>query len=312
MNEKDLLEILNQMSEPDPMENERDGIFTSDDSPSWIAHRRAEEISDASFIPFLADLLDESSHADFRMNIYFILKKIGENTGDERVVAILLEWLEKEKNKYALMYILQGIAEQKIPIDCSGVLKFVQDKRWQVRHAAIECLQVCNNKQIAEETLIGILIDSNDKYDLYYATSILAEVGSKRAIPYLIKIMENSSGDLKCTAINALSDLGDDSLLPLFLEALESRSSFTKYHALLAVINHGDETAIVPILERAKVILKRKRIVESGELQSALEFLVRFKDERQEIQDLFNWIVQKKWDLLFEEEKKWLTEASLT
>ncbi|MGK7379738.1 HEAT repeat domain-containing protein [Planococcus sp. 1R117A] len=310
MNEKDLLELIKQMSATDFIVDERDGSYTSEDSPSWKAYRKAEQLNDPTVLPFLDALLERSKHADLRRNIYFILEKIGENTGDERTTAILLKWLEKERDRYALESILRGIAEQKNLIDCSTVLKFVQDERAGIRHAAIESLRGCKSP-VAEEALIRILKDSGDPYDLTYASSVLSDIGTNKSIPYLIHLLENPSGDVKCSAIWALSEIGDNSLLPVFLEALQSRSASVKGYAMSAIKKHGDETAIVPVSERIKVILKRKRVTDSEELTDALAFLIRFENERVEIQELFNWIIQKKWDFLFEEEKKWI-EVNIT
>ena len=66
--------------------------------------------------------------------------------------------------------------------------------------------------------------------------------------------------------------------------------------------------AINPVIERIKTILKRKRTVESDELILGLELLIRFETKYQEILELFDWIKFKKWDFLFQTEKKWIEE----
>ncbi|WP_395534876.1 hypothetical protein [Neobacillus thermocopriae] len=75
---------------------------------------------------------------------------------------------------------------------------------------------------------------------------------------------------------------------------------------MLAIKKHGDESAINPLIVRIKTILKRKRTVKSDDLLIGLEFLVRFIKDYKEISDLFDWIKSKKWDLLFDNEKKWI------
>jgi HEAT repeat protein len=307
VDEKELLELIKQMSESDSIYNEKDGYYTNEGSPSWNARRKAEQLTDTSVIPFLNNLLEKSKDRATRENIYFILGKIGENTGDERVVDILLKWLEKETNKCAIESILKRIAEQKNVKDCSTILKFVEDERAAIRHEAILALRGCKSP-VAEESLINVIKESTDSYALTYANSVLSNIGTNKSIPHLINLLGHPNGDVKCSAIGALEEIGDASLLPVFLKALQNRSVAVKGYAMLAIKKHGDETAIVPVIERIKTILKRKRIIESDELIDGLEILILFEREYAEIQELFNWIKFKKWDFLFLTEKKWIEE----
>ncbi|MGI2326860.1 hypothetical protein [Planococcus sp. YIM B11945] len=96
MNEKDLVEMIKQMSEKDSLENEGEKGYINDDTLSWNAHRKAEQLSDPNVIPFLDDLLEKSKNGEIRRKIYYILGKIGKNTGNKYAVNVLLKWLEKE------------------------------------------------------------------------------------------------------------------------------------------------------------------------------------------------------------------------
>ncbi|XEC95981.1 HEAT repeat domain-containing protein [Paenibacillus tarimensis] len=307
MDQKELLELIKQMSEADTIYDEKEGYYTNEGSPAWIARRKAEKLTDSSVIPFLAQLLEKCKDKETRENIYFILGKIGENTGDSRVADSLLKWLETETNKYTLQHILNQIAEQKNIQDCSPIIKFIKDERAPVRHSAILALKACKSS-ITEEALIKILTESSDEHDLTYANSVLSEIGSNKAIPHLINLLGHSKVDVKCSALWALNELGNTLLLPIFLEALRGRSSAVKGYAMLAINRHGDETAINPVIERIKTMLKRKRTVESDELILGLELLIRFQKEDQEIHELFDWIKLKKGDFLFDTEKKWVNE----
>ncbi|SMQ81000.1 HEAT repeat-containing protein [Bacillus sp. OV166] len=303
MDEKELLELIKQMSETDTIYKE--GYYTSEDSPSWNAYRKAEQLTDANLIPFLNNLLEKSKDRETRKDIYFILGKIGKNTGDKRISTSLIKWLETETNKYLLEEILNRIAEQRNIQECSPIIKFIKDERPSVRHSAMHAMQACE-KSMAEEALIRILSDSSDEYDLTYAISVLSKIGSNKAIPHLINSLGHPKVDVKCSALSALNELGNSSLLPVFLEALKERSSAVKGYALLGINKHGDETAINPVIERIKTILKRKRTVESDELILGLELLIRFETKYQEILELFDWIKFKKWDFLFDTEKIWV------
>ncbi|WP_419880536.1 HEAT repeat domain-containing protein [Peribacillus sp. B-H-3] len=305
MVEKELLDLIKEMSGSDTIYNESEGYYTSEGSPSWIAFRRAEQLTDVDNISFLNNLLENSKDRKTRENVYFILGKIGTNTGDRRVADILLKRLEKETNKYSIEEILSRIAEQRNVKDCSPIIKFISDERSSVRHSAIEALRGCKSSK-AEEALIEIISESIDEYDLNYANSVLSEIGTNKAIPHLINLLEHPKGSVKCSALWALKELGSTSLLPIFLKALQNRPFDVKGYAMLAINKHGNESAINPVIERIKNMLKRKRTVESDDLLVALEFLIRFKDDYKEISDLFDWIKSKKWVLLFGIEKNWL------
>ncbi|MGE7771398.1 HEAT repeat domain-containing protein [Viridibacillus arvi] len=303
MVERELLKLIEKMAD-------RGSYTSSEDSPSWNAYRKAREITDISVIPFLNNLLEKSKDREIRDGIYFILGKIGENTGDERVVEILLKWLEKETDKYTLSSVLGRISEQKIVKECSAILKFIKDERWLVRQDAIRALRGCKSS-IAEEALIKIISETTDEYDLTYANSVLFEIGTYKAIPHLLNLLDHTKGDVKCSALSALNEIGDASLLPTFLDALQDRSGAVKGYAMLGINRHGNETAIKPVIERIKNMLKRKRNVVSDDIVLALGFLIRFEEGNEEIHKLFDWIKTKKWDFLFESEKKWIT-ANIT
>jgi hypothetical protein len=83
MVEKELLELINQMSAVDSIYDEKEGYYTNEGSPAWNATRIAESLKDTTFIPFLSDLLEKSKNETIKRDIYFTLGKIGVNTGDK-------------------------------------------------------------------------------------------------------------------------------------------------------------------------------------------------------------------------------------
>ncbi|WP_394173267.1 hypothetical protein [Guptibacillus hwajinpoensis] len=117
MNEKEIVELIKQMSGAETIS--KDGIYTNEGSPSWKAYRNAQRLTDTSAIPILNSLLGRSKDRDTREHIYFILGKIGENSGDRRVVTVLLQSLEEETNKYLKERILDQLAGQKNVEECS-------------------------------------------------------------------------------------------------------------------------------------------------------------------------------------------------
>lgn len=298
MDEKQLLDLIKVMSIEET-------YSSSDESPSFQAHRIAEKITEVTHIPFLYSLLEKSKDKEIRSSIYFILRKIGENTGDKRVFDILFQRLQVETDNYLLMTILEGIDEQEHVVeDCIPILSFIEHKSPLVRQSAIRLLGKCKDSEV-EDILIKVLTKSKDSYDLYYAISTLCNIESMKSIPYILPLVKHKDIEVRCAAITAIDKLGDSTYLPLFIEAMKDRSFDVKYHALEAIRNHGDETAIDVVYKRVKTVLSKKRTVVSDELIVAFEFLNRYKKEYAKIQELFEWIKIKKIDSLYDEERDW-------
>ncbi|MFJ8260307.1 HEAT repeat domain-containing protein [Peribacillus asahii] len=218
----------------------------------------------------------------------------------------VLKKLSEEQDAYKLSMLLEKIAQGAIKIeDCSPIIKFINHKRPAVRQSAIKALRECKSPA-AENTLIKVITESQDEYDLTYANSELSRIGTNKAVPHLINLLSYPKGDVKCSALWALKEIGDTSLLPTFLEALQDRSANVKGYAMLGIARHGNETAIKPVIERIKTMLKRKRTIESDDLILALGFLIRFEEDYEEIHELFDWIKSKKCDFLFDAEKEWI------
>jgi hypothetical protein len=65
----------------------------------------------------------------------------------------LIKQLKSENNKDKLSNILEVI-EKKGLEDCTPILPFLSDRRYQVRHSAFNALRKCNGLK-TEEALIG-------------------------------------------------------------------------------------------------------------------------------------------------------------
>lgn len=302
MNEQQLLNLLNDMAEDELVYIEEEGYSTSEGASAWNATRAAENLDNIALIPILSNLLLKAKKESEKQDIYYALGNIGVNTGDLRVVHILLKRLEAEKNKYTLDYILSQLAKQKEVSNCAPILQFIDDPRWLVRHSAFQALSKCKCSA-AEEALIQVITTSQDEYDLFYAIGSLCDLGATSSVPYLLPLMKHPKGEVRRSALSALDQLGDSTFLPLFIEAMKDRSPSVKYYALLAIQKHGDETAIDSVYQRVKTMLKRMRSIKSDELVPAFEFLNRYREKYNHIQELFEWIISKKWDYLFDEEK---------
>ncbi|MEF3354905.1 HEAT repeat domain-containing protein [Paenibacillus sp. GYB006] len=302
MNEQQLLNLLNDMAGDGLVYIEEKGYSTSEGAPAWNATRAAEKLDNIALIPILSNLLLKAKKESEKQDIYYALGHLGVNTSDPRVVDILLKRLAVEKSKYTLECILSQIAQQKDVPDCTPILQFIDDPRWLVRHSAFQALSKCKCSA-AEEALIQVITTSQDEYDLFYAIGSLCDLRATSSVPYLLPLLKHPKGEVRCSALSALDQLGDSTFLPVFIEALKDRSPAVKSFALLAIQNHGDETAIDSVYQRVKTMLKRMRSIKSDELVPAFEFLNRYREKYNHIQELFEWIISKKWDYLFDEEK---------
>lgn len=307
MNKDELIALAEQMSIDEYVYDEERGYYTSEGSPSDLAYEIARRFQDVQMLPVLMDLLEQTKRLDMKQRFYFMLGTIGTNTGDVRVADLLLEQLAQETKPTLIVKILDELAKQERVHDATDIIKYVEDSRSAIRNSAIEALRVCRG-DAAEDALIRFITTSTDSFEIMSANFVLATIGTERVIPHLLPLLDHPKGDIRHSALNALSELGDDSFLPMFVKGLEDRSVDVKAYALLGIAKHGDASAIQPVIKRVKTMLKRKRQIQSNEILTAFRFLNRYRQSDKTIPVLFDWIVAKRWDVLFEEEQQWLTE----
>jgi len=175
--------------------------INSDESVSSHAYREAGALSDATLISELADYVQRESKQDSRAAAYFILGKLGEKFPTSDCVALLLARLKKEKNKYVLATLLAALGRISKPanLDLTPVFALLADKRWLVRHSAIQALQRTNSPKV-EEMILHVLETTSDPYDLVYCHSTLNKIGSAKAIPFIAKNLKSRKRDVKDSA----------------------------------------------------------------------------------------------------------------
>ena len=307
MNKDELIALAEQMSIDEYVYDEERGYSTSEGSPSDLAYETARRFQDIQMLPVLMDLLEQTKRLEMKRYFYFMLGTIGMNTGDVRVADLLLERLAQETKPKLITSILDELANQERVDDATDIIKYVEDSRSAIRNSAIDALGSCRGA-LAEDALIRFIMTSTDSFEIMSANFVLATVGTERVIPYLLPLLDHPTGDVRHSVLNAISELGDDTFLPMFIKGLEDRSVDVKAYALLGIAKHGDESAIQPVIKRLKTILKRKRQIQSDDGLVALRFLNRYRQSDKTIPVLFDWIVTKKWDVLFNEEQQWLQE----
>ena len=279
---------------------------------SWKAFREAEKLSEISFIPQLIEFIDNEKDKKKRDHAYFILGQIAKNTNDITATKYLISRIDKEDDKYVISSLLDSICYLHKPknTDIQPIINAIDNKNWQIKHSAIQALQQTNNQSV-EDRLIKILENSaSDEYDLMYVNWTLANVGTKKSIPFLTKLLSHKKQDVSFSALRAIVEVADELCLPLFLEQLDKGKN--KLVALEGVLKFGKENVIPNIIKRMKELVAKQRarqvIVSKDnktELIVGMEFLQKYSD-RVEVKKIFEFLLTKKYDLLWEQEKEWL------
>jgi len=76
------------------------------------------------------------------------------------------------------------------------------------------------------------------------AADALGKIGDEKAIPGLLKLLEDSESDVRSRAADALGKIGDEKAIPGLLKLVEHSESSVRWMAAYALGNIGDEKAI--------------------------------------------------------------------
>lgn len=177
----------------------------SADSVSWHARREAEELVDLTFVTEIVEFLNSDPGKEQRQAAYFIVDKIGKNLQNPDCASKLLSFVPKEKDKYALASLLDGLADIPKPsdMDLMPIFQLLKDKRWLVRHSAIQALKNTNSPEV-EKRLLEVLTTSTDHNDLIYCHATLNRVGTLNAISALQEGLKSRKRDVKQSAQAAI------------------------------------------------------------------------------------------------------------
>jgi hypothetical protein len=115
----------------------------------------------------------------------------------------------------------------------------------------------------------------------------------------------------------ALTEISGAASLPVYLEQLDKgKHKSTAFHG---VIKFGDENAIPGIIKRIKQLVAKNRTLnnrfseddnDATDLIIGMEFLKKYPG-KPEIKVLYEYLLTKKYDFLWESEKKWLNQNKL-
>jgi len=200
-----LLELITRMTV-------KESYAHSDDSVAWQAHREAETLADPSLVEGLAEYVAGERDKQRRGAAYFILGNLGQKVRGSDCAALLLSRVSHEQDKYVLSSLLDSLSPLPKPgnLDLSPVYRLLQDRRWLVRHSAIQAL--CNiDAPEAEDQLIQLLKSTTDQNDMVYCQGTLSKIGTVKSLPHLQKNLASRKKDVKMSAGYAI-------------EAIESRA----------------------------------------------------------------------------------------
>ncbi|MEM5450767.1 HEAT repeat domain-containing protein [Paraburkholderia sp. BR10936] len=194
---QELLELIQRMTAQQEI--------SSNDSVSWQAYREAELLADMTLVDELDAFLAQKQRKEQRSAAYFIIGKIGKNCLSGECASRLIEYSSKEPDRYALASLLERLADIPKPdsVDIRPMFPFVQDKRWQVRHSAIQALKRCASAEV-EDKLLEVLTTTSDPYDVIYCQATLNQIGTRKALPALAQNLMSRKRDVKISAQAAI------------------------------------------------------------------------------------------------------------
>ncbi len=197
-----LRELIDDMLRPNPVNT----------APADSASNRAYGIVMSSADPALlhaaqeAVVIEKDKHR--RRLLYLIISKVGAKLHDLGAGPFLIRQIERESDKWVLLFLLDGIADLPKPreTDLTAILRCLEDERWQVRNSAIEALRGTESSR-AEEALIKLLQTSTNHFDLVSANATLNRIGTLQAIPAIEPHLKSRKRDVKMSARFAIDEI---------------------------------------------------------------------------------------------------------
>ena len=201
MNDR-LRDLIDGMLHPNPTGT------AAEDSLAARAYSAVESAADPALLHAAREAVVLEQDKLRRRSLYFIIRKLGLNLKDLDAGPFLVRQLDRESDKYVLLFLLDAIRHLPKPkdTDLSPILRRLDDKRWQVRHPAIEALRLTESS-LAEQALIKILQTSSDPGDLVSANATLNRIGTARAIPAIEPYLKSRKRDVKMSAQFAIEEI---------------------------------------------------------------------------------------------------------
>jgi len=187
----------------------------SADSISWHAHREAEQLHDLSLVGELANFIELNPTPQKRAAAYFIIGSIGKNCEATECARILIGFAGTEKDKYALSSLLGRLADipKSEQTNLEPLFALLTDKRWLVRHAAIQSLINVSSPE-PEDRLLELLVSTSDAQDVIYCQATLNRIGTPKALDVLRSNITSRKQDVKLSAVAAIESIESRNTAP--------------------------------------------------------------------------------------------------
>jgi len=222
----------------------------------------------------------------------------------------LIDRLESEESRVVLNSMLIDLSKLPEASNAHKIIPYIYHKNSGVRYSAVIALKLCKSLG-AEDALLKLLTVEENRDDVVNICATLYEVGTKRSILSLTKLLQCDSAYIRSAAIETLAKIGGSDLQIVYIEALQDTNVMVKYEAVRAIYAYGDEIAIKPICEHVTKVVSRRRKNEveptdESEIVIAIRFLHKFVD-LEEVLKTFDKVYKKRGNL-FISERKWLRD----
>ncbi|MGR2741834.1 HEAT repeat domain-containing protein [Bacillus sp. N6] len=274
------------------------------------AYEEAMQLNDLSLFSCLQEKVTEARKVYIKTNLYFLITQLAINTGEMYIADYLINRLESEESRIVLDSMLIDLSKLSEASNAHKIIPYIYHKNSGVRYSAVIALKLCKSLG-AEEALLKLLTVEENRDDIVNICATLHEIGTKRSILSLTKLLHCDSAYIRSAAIETLAEIGRTDLQIVYIEALHDRNVMVKYEAVRAIYMYGDEMAMRPICERVNKIVARRRKNEveptdESEIIIALRFLHKFVDQEEALKTFDK--VYKKRGNLFMSERKWLRD----
>ncbi|MCR6462423.1 HEAT repeat domain-containing protein [Bacillus paranthracis] len=274
------------------------------------AYEEARELNDLSLFSCFQEKVTEARKVYIKTSLYFLITQLAINTREMYIADYLINRLESEESRVVLDSMLIDLSKLSEASNAHKIIPYIYHKNSGVRYSAVIALKLCKSLE-AEDALLKLLTVEENRDDIVNICATLHEIGTKRSILSLTKLLHSDSAYIRSAAIETLAEIGRTDLQIVYIEALHDRNAMVKYEAVRAIYMYGDEMAMRPICERVNKIVARRRKnevepMDESEIIIALRFLHKFVDQ-EEVLKTFDKVYKKRGNL-FMSEREWLRD----
>ncbi|MDA1680600.1 HEAT repeat domain-containing protein [Bacillus cereus group sp. TH152-1LC] len=274
------------------------------------AYEEARQLNDVSLFSCLQEKVTGARKIYIKTNLYFLITQLAINTKEMYIADYLIDRLESEESRIVLNSMLIDLSKLSEASNAHKIIPYIYHKNSGVRYSAVIALKLCKSLG-AEGALLKLLTVEENRDDIVNICATLYEIGTKRSILPLTKLLHCDSAYIRSAAIETLAEIGRTDLQIVYIDGLADRNVIVKYEAIRAIYAYGDEMAIKPICERVTKVVSRRRKNEveptdESEIVIALRFLHKFVGH-EEVLKTFDKVYKKRGNL-FMAERKWLRD----